>query len=29
LIEEDLVGNGRRPIYIISLHLSGGNEENF
>jgi hypothetical protein len=27
LIEENLVGNGRRSIYVISLHLSGWNEE--
>jgi hypothetical protein len=27
LMEENLVGNCRRSIYVISLHLSGGNEE--
>lgn len=29
LIEVDLIGNGRRPIYVINLHLSAGNEGNF
>jgi hypothetical protein len=28
MIEKDLEGNGRRPIYVIFLHLSGGNEGN-
>lgn len=28
MIEENLARNGRRSIYVISLHLSGGNEEN-
>jgi hypothetical protein len=28
LIEKNLLGNGRRSTYVISLHLSGGNEEN-
>jgi len=27
LIEENLVGNGLRSIYVMPLHLSGGNEE--